>query len=88
MVCSITKEVFFLKKILYPLLSTFGTMALLYWIGNEFNISLLEFSFVLNEPLEEGMFFGADIAILPIIIGLIVGYIVERRVKAKADKAY
>ncbi|GGD25262.1 hypothetical protein [Pontibacillus salipaludis] len=74
-----------MRKIWLPLLSSVGTMALLYWIGNLFNVSLFRFSFVLNEPLENGVFFDANIAILPIVIGLVVGFIVERRVKARSN---
>jgi hypothetical protein len=70
---------------MYPLLSSVGVMALLYWIGNVFNITLLEFSFVLNEPIENGLFFDANIAMLPMVIGLIVGFIVERKVKVRSS---
>ncbi|QSS98830.1 hypothetical protein IMZ31_12020 [Pontibacillus sp. ALD_SL1] len=73
-----------MRKIWLPLLSSLGAMALIYWIGNIFNVSLFRFSFVLNEPLENGFFFEADIAILPIVIGLLVGFIVERRVKVRS----
>ncbi|MFQ3546155.1 hypothetical protein Q7A53_18900 [Halobacillus rhizosphaerae] len=67
-----------MRKIGFPLLSSVGTMGLLYWIGNIFNLSLLTFSFVLNEPLENGFFFEANISILPFAAGLLVGFIVER----------
>ncbi|MFC4321240.1 hypothetical protein [Litchfieldia salsa] len=67
----------------FPLLTSVGTMALLYLIGNTFDLSLLRFSIVLNEQLNEGFFFSADISFLPIVTGLIVGYIVERSLKMK-----
>ncbi|WP_430787046.1 ATPase [Virgibacillus flavescens] len=73
-----------MKKIWIPLVSSVVTMALLYWIGNIFNLTLLRFSLVLNEPLEDGLFFEADIAILPFAIGLLVGFIVERMVKVRS----
>jgi hypothetical protein len=73
------------RKIMYPLISSVGVMALLYWSGNVFNITLLEFSFVLNEPIENGLFFDANIAMLPMVIGLIVGFIVERKVKVRSS---
>lgn len=74
-----------MRKILLPLLASLGTMALLYWFGNIFNVSLFRFSFELNVSLENGLFFNADIAILPIVFGLIIGFIVERRVKVIGD---
>ncbi|MFB1051458.1 hypothetical protein [Paraliobacillus sp. JSM ZJ581] len=74
-----------MRKIWIPLLSSVGTMSLLYWIGNIFNFSLFKFSFLLNEPLENGLTFEADIAILPFAIGLIVGLCVERIVKARSE---
>ncbi|WP_347553059.1 ATPase (plasmid) [Pseudalkalibacillus hwajinpoensis] len=74
-----------MRIIWFPLLSSFGTMALLYWIGNIFNLSLLRFSFVLNEPLKNGLIFDANIAILPIAFGLLVGFIVERIVKVRSN---
>ncbi len=76
----------FVRVIWFPLLSSVGTMALLYWIGNIFNLSLLRFSFALNEPLENGLIFDANIAILPFAIGLIVGFIVQRIVKVRSKR--
>lgn len=71
------------KTIWIPLVVSIGTMTVLYLIGNIFNLSLFRFSLVLNETLEEGWFFSANIAILPFIIGTIVGFIAERMVKKK-----
>lgn len=73
-----------MRKIWFPLLSSIATMALLYWIGNIFNLSLFRFSFVLNEPLKNGLIFDANIAILPFAIGLVVGFVVERIVKVRS----
>ncbi|MRH43244.1 hypothetical protein GH741_11190 [Aquibacillus halophilus] len=67
----------------FPLLSSVGTMALLYIVGNIFDLSLLRFSFVLNEPLNKGLIFSANISLLPFVFGLIVGFIVERSIKVK-----
>lgn len=54
-------------------------------MGSIFNLSLFRFSFFLNEPLENGLFFEADIAILPIVVGLIIGFIVERNIKVRSS---
>ncbi|PID05447.1 MULTISPECIES: hypothetical protein [unclassified Sporosarcina] len=76
-----------MRVLWFPLLASVGTMALLYWIGNIFTLSLFRFSFALNEPLENGLIFDANIAILPFAIGLIVGLIVQRigKVRSKRD---
>ena len=74
-----------MRKIWYPLVSSVGTMAVFYGIGNLFDLSLLRFSFVLNEPLDNGLIFDANIALLPFVFGLIVGVIVERIVKNRSD---
>lgn len=73
-----------MRKIWFPLLSSIATMALFYWVGNIFNLSLFRFSFVLNEPLENGLIFDTNIALLPFAIGLLVGFVVERIVKVKS----
>lgn len=73
-----------MRKIWFPLLSSVATMALFYWVGNIFNLSLFRFSFVLNEPLENGLIFDANIALLPFAIGLLVGFVVERIVKVRS----
>jgi hypothetical protein len=74
-----------MRKIWFPLLSSISTMALFYWIGNIFNLSLFRFSLVLNEPLENGLIFDANIALLPFAIGLLVGFVVERIVKVRSE---
>ncbi len=74
-----------MRKIWFPLVSSVGTMAVLYWVGNIFNLSLLRFSFVLNEPVDNGLIFDANIAILPFALGLLVGFIVERIVKVRSS---
>lgn len=74
-----------MRKIGLPLFSSLGTMALLYWIGNLFHLTLFRFSFAFPESVENGTGFEADIAILPFVIGLIVGLIVERSVKVRSE---
>ncbi|MEK4487992.1 ATPase [Psychrobacillus sp. FSL H8-0484] len=71
------------KSLWFPLLSSFGTMGLLYLIGFIFDLSILEFKIFQNEPLKDGSLLDAEIALLPIAIGLVVGFIVERRVKVQ-----
>lgn len=73
-------------KVWVPLLSAFATMALLYSIGNVFHLSLLRFSFVWNTSLEKGLFFDVNAAILPFVIGLIVGFVVEHILKSKTTR--
>ncbi|WP_061809630.1 hypothetical protein [Rossellomorea vietnamensis] len=74
-----------MRKIWFPLLSSILTMALFYWIGNIFDLSLFRFSLVLNEPLENGLIFDANIALLPFAIGLLVGFVVERIVQVRSE---
>lgn len=73
-----------MRKVGFPLFTAVGTMALFYWIGNVFELSLLRFSLVLNDSLENGLIFDAEIAILPFVLGLIVGFIVERKGKVRS----
>lgn len=63
------------KSFWIPLLSSFGTMALLYLVGFIFNLSFLKFNISLNGSLE--------IALLPIAIGIVVGFLAERIVKVQ-----
>lgn len=74
------------KNLLLPLLSSLGSMVLLYVIGFTFNISVLEFKMFQNEPLEDGSILDAEIALLPIAIGLVVGFSVELIVKIRNKK--
>ncbi|WP_313893943.1 ATPase [Psychrobacillus sp.] len=74
------------KSLLLPLLSSLGTMVLLYVIGFIFNIAALEFKVFQNEPLKDGSILDAEIALLPIAIGLVVGFSVERIVKIRNKK--
>ncbi|WP_438311353.1 hypothetical protein [Sporosarcina sp. FA9] len=65
------------------LLAVFGTIIFLYLIGNIFNVPFLYFKIFLNNPLEDGSTQTGDIALLPIAIGLVVGFVVERILKTK-----
>jgi len=63
------------KSFWLPLLVSFGTMALLYLIGFIFKLAFLKFQISLNGSFE--------IALLPIAIGIVVGFIAERIVKTR-----
>lgn len=71
------------KSLWFPVLLSFGTMALLYLIGFIFDLSIFEFRIFQNEPQNDGSLLDAEIALLPIAIGLVVGFIVERIVKVR-----
>ncbi|MEI5908603.1 ATPase [Bacillus spongiae] len=65
------------KPLWLPLLLSFATMFLLYLMGYIFDISIFEFK------LYEGPNLNTEIALLPIVIGIIVGFIVERMIIVK-----
>lgn len=71
------------KSLSFPLLSSFGTVILLYLIGLKFHLSILELKFLKNELLNDGLSLNFQIAPLPIAIGLVVGFIVERIVNVR-----
>ena len=60
-----------------PLLASFATMAVLYFIGYVANIDFLIFKISLSYT---------EIALLPIFVGAAVGIITERRLKRKAGE--
>lgn len=68
-----------MKKVILPLLAAVATMVLLFWIGATFDLSLLDFSLVLHSPDDGGFNFNVDIALLPITLGLITGFTLERQ---------
>ncbi|SDJ10334.1 hypothetical protein [Salimicrobium halophilum] len=71
-----------MRKVFWmPLLVAISTMVALYGIENLLHIGLLRFSFSWNEPLEEGLFFAMDIAVLPFVIGILAGFLVERKLR-------
>lgn len=71
------------KSLWFPLLSSLGTMVSLYLIGFINNLSIFEFRVFQNEPQKDGLILDAEIALLPIAIGVVVGFIVERIIKVK-----
>ncbi|WP_223700006.1 ATPase [Sutcliffiella deserti] len=64
------------KSFWIPLMTSFGTMVLLYLIGYIADIDFLIFKISLEHT---------EIALLPIAVGLLVGFISERIVKLKAQ---
>ena len=62
------------KSIWIPLMVSFGTMLLLYIIGFIADIDFLIFKISLSDT---------EIALLPIAVGMIAGYISERIIKVK-----
>ncbi len=63
------------KSTWIPVLLSFGTMILLYLIGYIFDLSIFKFKYSLNG--------NAEIALLPIAIGLVVVIVVDRMVKSR-----
>lgn len=64
------------KSFWMPLLTSFGTMILLYLIGFVANIDFLVFKVSLSY---------SEISLLPIIAGILVGFISERIIKLKSQ---
>ena len=62
------------KVLLIPVLITFGTMLLLYLVGYIAQIESLSFKFSVESQ---------EIALFPIFLALLVGYISERVMKMK-----
>ena len=62
------------KSLWVPLIASFGTMILLYIIGFIANIDVLVFKFSPSYT---------EIALLPIVVGIVVGFITERIIKLK-----
>ncbi|MFJ6411281.1 hypothetical protein ACIQLG_00620 [Terribacillus saccharophilus] len=71
------KKAFFL-----PILSSFLVMVLLYTIGNIFKISYLSWTFYKENP-SEGVVFEAGGSLIPVLIGLIIGFVLEGILKNK-----
>ena len=59
-----------------PLMASFGTMILLYIIGFIADIDFLIFKITLSDT---------EIALLPIAVGMLVGFISERIIKSKSQ---
>ena len=63
------------KPFWIPLIASFGTMILLYIIGFIANIDILVFKVSLSYT---------EISLLPIVVGILVGFISERIIKLKS----
>ena len=74
-----------MKKIWYPLLSTLSTMVTLYSLGSVFDIPFLDISFVYDQTPDGGHSLNIDMTLLPIIIGIIVGMIVDHKQTTRTD---
>ena len=64
------------KSFWIPLMASFGTMILLYIIGFIADIDFLIFKISLSDT---------EIALLPIAVGMLVGFISERIIKSKSQ---
>ncbi|WP_338473042.1 hypothetical protein R4Z10_10140 [Niallia sp. XMNu-256] len=74
------------KGIWFPLLAALLSMGILYTIGNIFDISFLSWSFYKENP-SKGVLFEAGGSLIPVIIGIIVGFITERILKNKHNSS-
>ncbi|PAD33788.1 hypothetical protein [Terribacillus saccharophilus] len=70
------------KAFWLPILSSFLVMVLLYTIGNIFEISYLSWTFYKENPAE-GVVFEAGGSLIPVLIGLIIGFVLEGILKNK-----
>ncbi|PAE06568.1 hypothetical protein CHI12_15835 [Terribacillus saccharophilus] len=70
------------KAFWLPILSSFLVMVLLYTIGNIFEISYLSWTFYKENP-SEGVVFEAGGSLIPVLIGLIIGFVLEGILKNK-----
>ena len=64
------------KSFWIPLMASFGTMILLYIIGYIADIDFLKLKISLSYT---------EIALLPIVVGMLVGFISERIIKMKSQ---
>ena len=64
------------KSFWIPLMASFGTMILLYIIGFIADIDFLKLKISLSD---------AEISLLPIVVGMLVGFISERIIKLKSQ---
>ncbi|WP_175072809.1 hypothetical protein [Terribacillus sp. AE2B 122] len=70
------------KAFWLPILSSFLVMVLLYTIGNIFEISYLSWTFYKENP-SDGVVFEAGGSLIPVLIGLIIGFVLEGILKNK-----
>lgn len=71
------------NPICLPLITAIGTMVLLYLMGGAFNIPFLEWSFYKATPPSGDFLYKASGSLIPIIIGVMVGFVTEWLVKKK-----
>ena len=64
------------KSFWIPLMASFGTMILLYILGFIADIDFLKLKISLSD---------AEISLLPILVGMFVGFISERIIKLKSQ---
>ncbi|MBD7983825.1 ATPase [Sporosarcina sp. Sa2YVA2] len=64
-------------------LAAFGTMTILYLIGELFDVPFLYFKILQNKPVGNGAMQVTEIALLPIAIGVVIGFVVEYLLKRK-----
>ncbi|MEH7247359.1 ATPase [Neobacillus niacini] len=64
------------KSFWIPLMASFGTMIFLYIIGFIADIDILKLKISLSDT---------EIALLPIVVGMLVGFISERIIKLKSQ---
>lgn len=69
-----------MKLFWYPFLSAIFTTVVLYSIGSLFEIKLLSWNFYIENESEDFMI-GAGGSLIPVIIGVIVGFAIERMIK-------
>ncbi|SEM46685.1 hypothetical protein SAMN04489762_0135 [Terribacillus saccharophilus] len=70
------------KEYWIPLCASLLSMGLLYFIGNAFDISYLSWTFYKESPSED-VVFEAGGSLVPVIIGVVLGFITERIMKRK-----
>ncbi|AXI09257.1 hypothetical protein CUC15_10085 [Oceanobacillus zhaokaii] len=70
------------KLFWFPLLASLLSIGILYTIGNIFEISFLSWNFYKENP-SEGVIFETGGSVIPVIIGLILGFITELILKSK-----
>lgn len=65
------------KRIVIPLAVALGTMAILYTIGNFFEISYLRWDYEMVIPDRDGFMVEYGGSIIPIFIGIAAGFVAE-----------
>ena len=73
----VIKGMYSKKEYMIPIILTFGSMALLYLVGFIFDIDFLIFKITPSK---------SEVALLPIIIGLLIAFIGDKIVDSKSKK--